>query len=357
MAPARHHTVSGFLIDRFARLSDKGRRVCQLDKTSGAATQISPRDATVVKHFYSLETGDGRDPSVEELLAKIESAVAPIIDRLTQVGPDGLAERDELPFHEHAVLALFLALARLRTPIWREQTKAIAEQLVGYVKSERLDPGLVGDVEWAQGSGTIEMPKNALIKDFMSQAPLSAWILCLLNWTFVRTERVPFILGDTPVSVFDPTPKFRGSAGGPLSSPNSEMFLPVRPRLGILTKPNPTTFTSTWDAVELMAGMTVDERAHHVDRNEGDVGEAIIDDSYAHELNLRTYAHAQRFVYGSQEAVCATHRAAKANLARAIVLAPKPPRLHILEDDPAEPGLMRAIQVFAAPTELPRRQT
>jgi hypothetical protein len=134
--------------------------------------------------------------------------------------------------------------------------------------------------------------------------------------------------------------------------------MPLDPRLGLLTKPNPNKMTSTWDAVEAIVPMTEEERAAYVTEREGIIAEAIIDDAYAEELNLRTYAQSQRFVYGSQKIVCDTHRAAKADRVRLSAVTPSPPRLHILEDDPEERGLMRAIEVFAAPTELrPRRRS
>jgi hypothetical protein len=356
MAARRHHTVTRFLLDRFARDTDKGRLVCQLDKTLGATKQISPRDATIVKDFYSVETDDGLDPAVENALADIEGATAPLIASLAKVGPDGLAERPELPLHERARLALFIAISRVRTPIWWEQTKSIAEQFVTYTKAERLDhiPGPFTTEE--RGDGSVVMPKNALIQHALGTCGHGAWMLCLLDWMFVRPNSVPFIVGDTPVSVFDPTPKFPGSAGGPLSSPNSELFMPFDPRLGLLMKPNPEKMTATWDAVDALVPMTDEERLAYVAEREGVVAEAIIEEADAEELNLRTYAHAQRFVYGSQHAVCDTHRTAKANRSRLAVLAPAPPRLHILEDDPTKPAVMRAVKVFAATTELPRRR-
>ena len=75
MAKKRHHTVSEFLLGRFAH--DDGK-VCQLDIGTGANKRISPNDATVVKHFYSIDIDDGkRSPEVEDALGKIESVAAP----------------------------------------------------------------------------------------------------------------------------------------------------------------------------------------------------------------------------------------------------------------------------------------
>jgi uncharacterized protein DUF4238 len=93
VSAARHHTVASFLLSRFASKTTTGTRVCQLEKTTGAAFQVSPRDVTVLKHFYSFDIEGVRHPLLEKALARIESAAAPIIRQLCVVGDDGLAVR------------------------------------------------------------------------------------------------------------------------------------------------------------------------------------------------------------------------------------------------------------------------
>jgi hypothetical protein len=58
---------------------------------------------------------------------------------------------------------------------------------------------------------------------------------------------------------------------------------------------------------------------------EGGWGEVAADNARVSELNLRSYAHAQRFVYGTQQTVCAVHTAARARPADVIRLAHRPP--------------------------------
>jgi hypothetical protein len=48
--------------------------------------------------------------------------------------------------------------------------------------------------------------------------------------------------------------------------------------------------------------------------------------------------------------VCATHRHARRDPVRKRELTPGPPRIHILEDDPHQPGMMKAWKVFAPDT-------
>ena len=83
------------------------------------------------------------------------------------------------------------------------------------------------------------------------------------------------------------------------------------------------------------------------------LGRAGQDD--VNELNLRTYTHAQRYVFGSQEAVCCTHRFARQNPVRTIAVTPAPPRIHILEGDPDRPGTMRAIKIVEPEPRKGRR--
>lgn len=346
MSAVRHHTVSSFLLGRFARETDRGSRVCQLEKATGSAIQVSPRDATVVKHFYSFDFDGTRHPLLEAALGKVESGAAPIIEQLCEVGGDGLATSPKLPLHDRAILALFIATSRLRTPIWRAQTRSVFEQFAAFQSQASAE----------SGRALFSIAENDLIQQLAAVSGYSGWVLCTLDWTFVRPDSSTFILGDTPVSVFDPTPKYPGSAAGVLSSPNAELFVALDPYLGLVTRPNSDRLAAIWDAANRMAQMSDAESSALVAGLEGTVAEAIVTGRAVADLNLRTYAHAQRYVYGSQQAVSDTRRAAKAKPGRVGAYSPPPPRLHLLEDDPEEQGVMRAIRVFEAPTSLPPRQ-
>lgn len=157
------------------------------------------------------------------------------------------------------------------------------------------------------------------------------------------------MLGDTPVSVYDRTPKFPGSGAGPLSSEDVETFLPLAPSYGVLAKPNPDSINALWTLVEQLPSMTLDEQADAFAPLEGTWGVLEATDGLVDELNLRTYAHAQRFIFGSQEAVSNARTYARRNPRRRREVTPGSPRIHILEDDPRAPGLMRAAHIFEPP--------
>src|SRR4051812_30024393 len=116
MAAKRHHTVSRFLLERFARVTDHGVRICQLEVGRGATRQVSPGDAAVRTHFYSIDVEGKRSPIVEDAVGKVESITAPIVR--------GLGEGRFPDPEGRAALSLFIAMAWLRTPRSRHQAKS-----------------------------------------------------------------------------------------------------------------------------------------------------------------------------------------------------------------------------------------
>lgn len=365
MPGARHHTVSAFLLDRFTRETKSGRRVCMLDKTSGTPRAVSPRDATVRRHFYSIDRDERRDAAVEGVLATIENAAAPLIRQL---------ENGDFPFGPKRLeLALFLAVCWLRTPMWREQNASMMEQVTAAMVAEsyRLDPAAAGralaeggwemsaeeveafrerfiaDLE--SGRLLVEMPKNLLIRHFLEGALAAAWTMFVLDWTLVRlSDGDELVLADNPVSLHDPTPVFPGGGNGLVSSPNAETFMPIGPRAGVLLASSPALWA--WArAGNLRAVHERDEakRAERLERHEGRWGEGEATSEFVRELNLRSYAHASRYVFGSQKAVQDVHAMRTTRAPRLVQVAPRGPRLHMLEDDQDSPTGVRITQTFA----------
>jgi hypothetical protein len=96
----------------------------------GRPKQISPRDATISKHFYSIDIAAGRSQAVEEALGQVESVAAPHVRAIAS---------GEFPMREsRAELALFIAMAYLRTPTWRDKAKSLADQVETAWGTERL---------------------------------------------------------------------------------------------------------------------------------------------------------------------------------------------------------------------------
>lgn len=363
VAAVRHHTVSAFLLERFARDTKRGRLVAMLDKATGKPRCVSPRDAAVRRHFYSIDVDDGqRDFGIEEALSKIESIAAPLVRGL---------EEGAFPVREHRLeLALFLAVCWLRTPAWREQMASIMEQVTTDLarKSYELDPEMAQrafadsdmsreEIEefreefvegLASGRFKVTFPKNLMIRYFLEGAVGAQWTMFLLDWVLVRLpdDYAEFVIADNPFSLFDPTPAFPGGGSGLLSSPNTQGFMPLGPRTGILLQANAKVWAWARENLEALYGMTDDERAEAVNDHEGPWAEATPTREFVQELNLRSYATAERYTFGSQEAVQTVRAQAKANAARVTLLTPRGPRLHIVEDDETKPGVLRITQTF-----------
>jgi hypothetical protein len=355
---ARHHTISTFLIDRFARTTGRGRLVCQLEKKTGANVWVSPRDATVRKHFYSIEVGGERLPDVENALAQIESMAAPLVSSLD-------AEGAHLTGQERLEFASFIALTWLRMPFWRERFGSMVHHLTSTMMIEtyrHLGPYLrflrhLGEdmpLEQAEKQRQelvaflesddydIVAPPNLLINHFLESAADVAWIIYMLDWTVVRApDRKEFILADTPVAQFDPTPLARNGASGLLSSPQAHTFMPLGPRVALHITANPEVWRYFVQNERQLREMTPEEVADEVSGREGRSGEAIPTDEFFDQLNLLSYATAQRYVFGSQNAVCDVHSFAKKNRDNVAYLTPKPPEFHLVEDVPGSKETIR----------------
>lgn len=362
MARARHHTVSAFLLNGFARDTTEGRRVCMLEKATGQPRQVSPRDATVRKHFYSLDVDDGqRDAAVEDVLAKIEAIAAPLVRRL---------EAGNFAFrNERLDLALFLAVCWLRTTVWREQMASVMEQATAAMVAEsyRLDPA-AAQRAFAESELTpeeieefrrtfvagldsgrlgVEMPKNAMIRHLLEGANEASWTMFLLDWTLVRLSPPDeFVLADNPVSLYDPAPAFPGGGQGLISSPEAQVFMPIGPRTGLLLESSPRVWAWARENLEAHHAMTNDERAEAVNDIEGGWAEGEATTEFARELNLRSYACAERYVFGSQNTAQDVHAMRRSHRGRLAELAPRGPRLHMVEGDPSSQTGLRITRTF-----------
>jgi hypothetical protein len=89
-----------------------------------------------------------------------------------------------------------------------------------------------------------------------------------------ETSRCSFVLSDHPVAHYEPTPKTPESGAGFISSPNSQTWVPLDPRFGLLLSPQAPC---QWDDVNAT-------------------------DNDIDELNLLTYAWAADTIYGSSQA-------------------------------------------------------
>ncbi len=310
-----------------------------------------------------MDVDEGRDPVIEVTLAQIESVAAPLVQ--------GLVDDGRFPVRgDRLALALFLAVCWLRTPAWRERTASMFEQATTDLArmSYELDPEIAqrafadsdmsrDEIETfrqefvedlAAGRFAVKFPKNLMIGYFLEGALTAQWPIFLLDWVLVRLDDAhdEFVIADNPFSLFDPTPVFPGGGVGLLSSPNVQGFIPLGPRTGILVQANPEVWAWARENLESLHAMTDEERAKAVDDREGGWAEATPTVEFARELNLRSYANAQRYIFGSQQAVQTVRAQSKANPALVAALRSRGPRLHIVEDDNTNTGALRITKTF-----------
>src|SRR3954451_5913523 len=115
----RHHVVPSFLLAQFAAPPTTKGKLFALDKESGNIVTTTSRNATIEKDYYVLPddpdlAGFAKDLP-EDNLERIERDAAPVIK--------GIRDGAQLPqvFEERAILALFAATLRMRTPRERER--------------------------------------------------------------------------------------------------------------------------------------------------------------------------------------------------------------------------------------------
>lgn len=114
-APKRHHYVPQWHLRRFG----VDGLVWRYSKSADEYVRMSVRNAAVIGHYYSAAGESGRDPSLEEALANLDSRAAAVVAKL--------AAATELDDDEVEVLAAYTAMLRGRVPPAREGQQRVLE--------------------------------------------------------------------------------------------------------------------------------------------------------------------------------------------------------------------------------------
>jgi uncharacterized protein DUF4238 len=244
----RQHTVSKFYLRRFSVPSPRksgpdGFWVYR--RGEGAPKWLPWQTVSIHSHFYSYVDDTGiRNPEMEELLAEVESSVAPIVQKLPSVGVVGLAET------ERRKLIFFVAAAYARTPATRrtvvdgiekrylpsklEEFAADETRLLASIEKYNAAKGGALTVEDARGFLTGILSGEAALSlgdkaqigfSMMTVVPLCAMFL-EMTW---RLTEAPigreFVASDNPVA-------FASDEGDPSIFKNGslEVTMPIDPR-------------------------------------------------------------------------------------------------------------------------------
>ena len=243
----RHHTQPKFYLRRFAVPSTRkgepeGFWVYR--RGQGAPQWLPAATVCIHTHFYSYVDDSGnRNAVVEDLLGEVESAVAPVVERLVSGGFGALDNR------ERNQLALFVALAYARTPKTRRTVvEAVERSEVSKLKELAEDEarlaasvaqfnaaragtltaddarGFIRDI--VSGEAGLRLgDKGQIAYPLMSVVPLCA-LFMRMNWRLLRAPPGgAFVTSDDPVVL-------AGPAGDedPFKSGRLEVTLPLDPQ-------------------------------------------------------------------------------------------------------------------------------
>jgi hypothetical protein len=328
MAKRRHHYVPAFHLGRFACPTGRSGRLWALDTLSATPRATSPNNVAVEKDYNTFAGADEVDPLLpEQLYQTVETGAAPLIDAMA-TGSPYLGPSDRI------TVALYVAMLALRVPrsraffkqvdedmaraavagttpvMFREFLEATGEDL-SPEEAERQRESMVSAVR--KGRVLIEAPQARTIA-FTLQLSLD---LCeaidRMHWTILQAEPgASFILSDSPIAMYDPhLPPLAANAIG--SSPTAETTLAIGPRHCLLLRP-------------LDQGVEID----------GAPPELV------HDINLRTYAWAGRWLYGSEHDVTDVHRRAERNRRRLAAVSPREPEVTVrMTESGPETAVMR----------------
>lgn len=272
----RHHSVPVHYLRRF---TGENGLVWVYPLDSGEPKQIHPHNTAVERFLYSPEVGGKpQDDTLERVLADcVDGPASPSLERL-------IAGEEVLP-EDRAAIALYVALQEIRVPAFRDQVRANLEQILR-VTVDRLmerpdhlrekatefgeDPeaviaGLRGIQE---GSLEIQATKITWLQNLFEIARDTAPLIARISWLVVEAPpQFEFVTCDCPVV------KVRTDRAVPL------------------------LYAGGWISPSAEATLILDPENALVIAAEGEEGRKMGRLSWCEDVNRRTVAQANRFVY------------------------------------------------------------
>lgn len=369
-APRRHHYIPRFLLRRFASDPRRdGAPVHQMEVASGQITTPNPVNAAVIRDFYAVEVAGERNQEAERLLAVIEDASAPLVVRLE-------APRVRLDGADRYNLAFFLAILWLRTPRWRQRFQYTEEQLaetmlrnapaehhraaarargeeISLQEAERRRREVIAALD--RGGVRVDAGNERHIAILLEQSPSSAWMLHQMDWTLLRAPGdAEFVIADEAVSVSELSEG--GQAVGPtfpFAGTNAEMVVPLDPRFILTLRPNAELLQEiARDDGRALRNITTAQIGAQLDRPVAwEEREASAEE--VEEMNLRSYAHAERWLYARDSVTLGRLKelATTIEAQRVLALRPRDPELVVVHERQGRPR-----QFWRAPQRPARRR-
>jgi hypothetical protein len=251
MASQLHHFVPRFHLKRFVDPTQKRELIWVYERGKQEPQLRSLDHVAARKDYYAFKTEDGqKSHALEDVLARIEGATAPILRRL------GEGDR-KLTADERKVFATFLSLGVLRTPKFRSDVEQlVVESVTDFSMKLASDPvkfaESVKSAEEALGenlgnpeelreallNGSVKITSNpeyslqAMFQDSFEHAAM----IDSMIWSFREAdEDTTLVTSDHPIVLNNPT-LLEGA--GPPSPQGLEVIFPISPKL---------VFVATWD--------------------------------------------------------------------------------------------------------------
>jgi len=245
----RHHYLPEFYLRGFVD-PDNEPYLWIYEKGDTEIRKASPKDAAVLRNYYSFTTPEGEKDSetFEDFLAEIETQVAPILQKIQA--------EESLEQAERQWFALFVALIMTRVPNWRENSEKGFAQVIK--KCNKVwaahDEGFrtwVAGFETSTGkkinTSIEELQKTFLEErydlkvnpqlslDFILLAVKLSPVFYDMTWSFLKaTDDYKFVTSDNPIHRRTSTPGPPPFAGVGLLNKNVELTLPISKDLAFL---------------------------------------------------------------------------------------------------------------------------
>lgn len=299
------HIVPRFHLGRFATPRGRNGYIHLIDMRTGRNSRVPVKTASTATDFYVIEDKAGnRSAAVEDMLQKIESYCARRIEQLVRTGKEPRG-------NDRYTLAMYVVLTWMRTPRMRDHLRWASDTMT----LARFRSTLEADPPWQRmraaiyadktdeeaeelrqrmlreidsGNLIVEYPQRYYMLSTIEHLTHQAEIAAEMSWTVMRAPSgCEFVIGDNAVTMYDPTVDASSDPSGNAlaSSPFAETVLPLDPAVAVRL----TFEDDPWRDEEITPDLV-------------------------EELNLRTYAWADREIYGSsQTLVVSTRERARAN--------------------------------------------
>ncbi|MER9846258.1 DUF4238 domain-containing protein [Mesorhizobium sp. M0106] len=219
-----HHYVPQFMLRRFAKERRPGKYFANVfDKSNGRTFPANVDSIFGETHFNRVETSSGV-VSVEDNMTSIESAAAPIIDRiLSEISFKSVSESD------FATLCIFVALQMNRGTGARNVLEDMINQLRGRIAEIVGEDNLPDEIKDASSEN--EKKKMGIVTsldDLQEYAKTFAAKDCRL---MIAPDGHEFIIGDNPVAITNSTPQDGLWSNLGLLCKGIEIYLPLSPKI------------------------------------------------------------------------------------------------------------------------------